>query len=550
MKIMGRLLMLALLVGLVIYAASANAAKNFHFFQNVAKEAGVDDNGHGKGVILFDYDGDGRVDIFKSNKGGHNVLYHNDGNGKFTNETVKAGLWDTGFSMGSVMGDLTNDGHEDLIVAKGGRFEVDSVKVYKGLGNGKFKDVTESSGLAGYKDFTYGALLCDFDHDGKLDLFLSNYGVHSEDRLFHNESTPGHIKFRDVTKQAGLGKLRGWSWSAQAVDVNEDGWDDLYVCRGRYPAGEPNKLYLNVSTPGHIRFADYSKQSGLDDPNWTLGATWADYDHSGHMSVYISNYVGPNRLMKGDGTGHFTDVTHFAGLDDKPDHWGKGPCWVDINNSGYPSLYEADCKFASQLYLNDGNGKFTNITEQNPDCKMTAFRKKGVACGDIYGNGSLDLYVVNWAEPAALLRNLNVNKNWIEVDAKGTISNMDGVGTKIRVFDAGHMGDMRHYRGMSEVQTATGFCAQNPLTQHFGVDHRHNYDIEAIFPSGLIGYKLNVHTAQRIKITEPRSLAMQKKLYPMAVADNGLRYPLSVAVAAPYNPGMSDVFNASACAKF
>jgi len=549
MSKLGRFLMLALVIGLVAYITSAGAEKNLTFFKNMAKEAGVDDKGHGKGVILFDYDHDGRVDIFKSNKGGHNVLYHNDGNGKFSDVTVQAGLYDTGFSMGSVMGDLTNDGHPDLIVAKGGRNEVDCNRVYKGLGNGKFKDVTAECGLAGIKDFTYGALLCDFDHDGKLDLFLANYGVGKKNRLFHNESTPGHIKFREVTDEAGLGNDYGWSWSAQAVDVNEDGWDDLFVCRGRYPSGEPKKLYLNVSTPGHIKFADFTKESGIDDNNWTLGAAWGDYDNSGHLSVYLSNYVGPNRLFKGDGTGHFVEVTHFAKLDDKPDHWGKGPCWGDINNDGYLDLYEGDCKFSKQLYLNNGDGTFLNITEQNPDAKFETVRTKGTAMADLDGKGSLDIYVVNWAVPAGLLKNMHHDKNWLEVDCQGTVSNRDAVSTKLRVFDAGHMADRKHFRGLRVVQTATGFCSQNPLTQHFGVKSDRNYDVEAVFPSGLIAYALNVHTAQKIKITEPSSLAQQKELYPMAVADAGQRFPLSTAVAAPFNPNRSDVYNARASAK-
>ena len=106
------------------------------------------------------YDKDGRVDMFKSNKGGHNVLWHNEGDGTFKDVTVDAGVYDTGFSMGSVMGDLTNDGNTDLVVAKGGRIEVDSNRVYKGLGNGKFKDVTAAAGI---RNANFGASAAWFD---------------------------------------------------------------------------------------------------------------------------------------------------------------------------------------------------------------------------------------------------------------------------------------------------------------------------------------------------------------------------------------------------
>ncbi len=547
MKRLGRFLMLAMVVGLVTYAGSATAGKTLTFFTDGTEKAGVGDKGHGKGVILNDYDKDGNIDIFKSNKGGHNVLYHNNGDGTFTDVTVKAGLYDTGFAMGSVMADIDNDGIPDLVVAKGGRTEIDQNRIYRGLGNGKFQDVTESCG-AGTKDFTYGALLCDFDHDGKLDLFYSNYGGDKKNRLFHNESTKGHIKFKEVTDQAGLGAY-GWSWSATAVDVNEDGWDDLYVSRGRYPAGEPNKMYLNVSTPGHIKFADFSKESGIDDKDWTLGSAFADYDNDGHMDVYISNYVGNNKLFKGDGTGHFTEVSHFAKIDDKPDHWGKGPSWGDINNDGFVDLYEGDCKFANQLYLNNGDGTFTNVTEQNPCVKYETIRTKGTAMADFDNKGALDIYVVNWAVASGLMKNINHDKNWLEVDCKGTVSNRDAVSTKVKVYDAGFMGDKRHFRGIREVQTSTGFCSQNPLVQHFGVDAKRHYDVQAIFPSGLIAYALDVKTAQKIKMVEPATLAQQKELYPMATADAGQRFPLSVAVLAPWTPSTSDVMNAKAVVK-
>ncbi|MBI5191795.1 MAG: CRTAC1 family protein [Nitrospirae bacterium] len=547
MKAFGRFLMLGLVVGLVSYASSASAGKSLTIFSDVTEKAGVGDKGHGKGIIFNDYDKDGYADILVSNKGGRNVLYHNDKDGTFSDATEAAGVYDTGFAMGSSMGDMDNDGIADIHVAKGGRTEIDSNKIYRGLGNGKFEDVTASCG-AGVKDFTYGSLLCDFDHDGKLDLFLSNYGVNSKNRVFRNESTPGSIKFVEVTETAGVTE-RGWSWSSTAVDVNNDGWDDVYVSRGRYPAGEPNIMYLNVSTPGKIRFADISKESGLQDKNWALGAAFADYDNDGNMDCYLSNYVGPNKLFKGDGTGHFVETTHKAGMDDKPDHWGKGPAWGDINNDGFVDLYEGDCKFANQLYLNNGDGTFTNITEQNPDVKLETVRTKGVAFADYDNDGHLDLYAINWAVANSLYRNVSTDKDWLQVDCVGTVSNRDAVSTKVAVYDAGHMGDRKYFRGMREVQTASGFCSQNMSTQHFGVNGDKTYDVVAKFPSGLMAYALDVKAAQRIKITEPTSVAQQVEMYPLAVADAGLRYPLSVAVMAPWTPAASDVLNAKAVVK-
>jgi len=547
MKIWGKFMMLAMVVGLVVLAGSAMAGKNLTIFSDVTDKAGVGSKGHAKGVAFYDYDKDGYADILVSNKGGANVLYHNNHDGTFTEVTDAAGVRESGFAMGSVFADFDNDGIADLYVPRGGRTEIDSNLLFKGLGNGKFQDVTKESGT-GCKDFSYGSLAADFDHDGKLDLVVVNYGVGSKNRIFHNESTPGHIKFHEVTDEAGLTQ-HGWSWSAQAADVNNDGWDDLYIVRGRYPAGEPNLLYLNVSTPGHIKFADISKQSGLDDKNWGLGAAFADYDNDGNMDCYISNYIGPNKLFRGDGTGHFVEVTHFAKMDDQPDHWGKGPAWGDVNNDGYLDLFEGDCKFSAQLYMNNGNGTFTNVTEQNPALKLETVRKKGAAFADMDNDGDLDLYVACWAVPSKLFRNETNNGDWLEVDAAGTVSNRDAVGTKVRVFDTGHMGDMKSYRGIRAVQTATGFCSQNMLTQHFGVSASKNYDVEAVFPSGLIAYALNVKAGQRIKITEPTSLAQQKELYPMAKAVASQRYPLSQFVMAPSTPASGDVMSAKATVK-
>jgi len=542
MKIIGRFTMLALMVGVIVYATTATAGKG-SIYTDVTDAAGVGDKGHGKGIAFYDYNKDGFADIFVSNKGGANVLYMNKKDGAFENVTDAAGVSDTGFAMGSCFGDLDNDGIADLYVPKGGRVEIEANRLFRGIGNGKFEDVTKMAGV-GCKEFSYGSLMNDFDHDGRLDLLVINYGVGQKNRLFHNETKKaGEIIFREVTDEAGLVQT-GWSWSAQTADMNNDGWTDLYISRGRYPAGEPNICYLNASVPGKVRFVDFSKESGIDDANWALGAAFADYDNDGNIDCYLSNYVGPNKLYKGDGTGHFVETTHIAGLDDRPDHWGKGPVFGDINHDGYVDLYEGDCKFANQLYINNGDGTFTNVTEENPDVKLETVRTKGTAMADMDNDGDLDLYAVNWAVKNALYQNNTNDSNWLQVDCAGTVSNRDAVGAKVRVYPSGHLGDKALMAGGREVMTSTGFCSQNMLTQHFGLSAAKTYDVEAVFPSGLIAYALDVKTGQRIKVTEPSSLAQQKELYPMAVANAGQRFPISEAVMAPWTPANSDVMNA------
>jgi len=548
MKNSVRFMMLTLLVGLVVYAGSARAGKSLTIFSDVTDKAGVASKGHGKGIAFYDYDKDGYADILVSNKGGANKLYRNNHDGTFSDVTDSSGAYNNGFAMGSIFADFDNDGIADLYIPKGGRVEIESNRMLRGIGGGKFAEVTKEAGV-GCKDFSYGSLGNDFDHDGKIDLLVVNYGVGSQNRLFHNESTPGHIKFKEVTDEAGLTE-HGWSWSATTADVDNDGWSDLYVSRGRYPAGEPNIMYLNKSTPGHIKFADISKESGLDDKNWALGTAFADYDNDGNLDCYLSNYVGPNKLFKGDGTGHFVETTHIARMDDRPDHWGKGPVWGDINNDGFVDLYEGDCKFANQLYLNNGDGTFTNITEQNPAVKLETVRTKGSAMADYDNDGDLDIYAVNWAVSSKLFRNETNDGNWLQVNCAGTVSSKDAIGAKVRVYDAGRMGDKKAFRGIREVQTSTGFCSQNMLTQHFGVNAAKNYDVQVTFPSGLIAYALDQKAGQRLTVTEPVSLAQQKEMYPLAKADSGQRFPLSQIVMAPWTPaGHDDVLNAKAATR-
>jgi hypothetical protein len=208
-------------------------------FTDITEMAGVGDRGHGKGVAFADVDNDGDFDLYVSNKGGQNVLYVNQG-GVYVDGSAQAGdrLDDPGLSMGSVFGDYDNDGDQDLYIVKGGRYEIEANRLLRN-DNGRFVDVTNRAGV-GSKEFTYSAAFADVDNDGLLDLYLANYGVGARNTLYRNN---GDGTFTDVTDTAGVGD-RSWSWSAVFADVNSDGYQDLYVVNGRYPAGEPNHLYL------------------------------------------------------------------------------------------------------------------------------------------------------------------------------------------------------------------------------------------------------------------------------------------------------------------
>jgi hypothetical protein len=439
-------------------------------FTDITDVAGVGDRGHGKGVAFADVDGDGDLDLYVSNKGGENALYLNDGTGTFAPAPREAGdrLDDSGMSMGSCFGDIDNDGDQDLYIVKGGRYEIEANRLLINE-DGRLVDKTRKAGV-GSKEFTYSAAFVDVDNDGFLDLYLANYGVGAKNTLYRNN---GDGTFDDVTDAAGVGD-RSWSWSAVFSDVNGDGFQDLYVVNGRYPAGEPNHLYMNN---GDGSFRDASRESGVEDGNWGLGAAFADVDNDGDFDLFVSNYVGPNKLYLNDGSGIFTDVSEASGLADEG--WGKGPSFGDVDHDGDLDLYEGDCKLANKLYLNDGSGVFTDVADQNPALKNETVRTKGTAFADIDNDGDLDLYVVNWGVSNRLYRNDLNDGRYLKISLKGTVSNADAVGARVSVSRAGKL------VGVQEVRTLTGFCSQAPLDLHFGLPAEGAYQVDVVFPSGL-----------------------------------------------------------------
>jgi hypothetical protein len=458
-------------------------------FVDITAESGMALNGRNKGVAIADVDVDGLPDLFISNKGGPSHLYRNLGNGKFEDVTESAGLAETGYAMGSAFGDVNNDGKPDLYVAKGGRYEIESNRLYFNAstpGNVKFIDITASS-ATGIKAFTYGATLLDYDKDGRLDIYCSNYGVGQHNVLFRNVSTgtgAADVKFVDVTEQAGVG-TGTWSWSTVAFDYDGDGWDDLYVSTGRYPGVGRNLLYKNL---GNGTFKDVAEEAGVVNGAWTLGTGVGDINNSGFLSMYISNYVGGNKLMLNLGNGKFKDITKESGT--SHNGWGKGTSFADTDHSGKLSFYEGDCKFSNQLYHNNGDLTFTDIVDRFPSMKLETIRTKGVSFFDADGDGDQDLAVMNWEVGPRIYRNDQNDGNFIKVTAVGTTwadesrklrSTRDAVGATVKLFDAAGK-----LLGSRQVITSNGFCGCPPLEVHFGAPANGNYTIEVTFPSGIV----------------------------------------------------------------
>jgi hypothetical protein len=493
---------------LAIFLFMTAGAASALSFTDVTAEAGAGDKGRGKGVAFADIDGDGDWDMYLSNKGGANVLYRNDstpGNIRFTDITASAGdnLGDTGYCMGSVFGDIDNDGDPDLFIAKGGQHEIEPNRLLRNDstdGEIRFTDVSVEAGI-GTRDFTYQGAFGDYDRDGDLDLFMANYGVGVKSRLFRNDSTGGAVRFTEVTDEAGVG-LPGWAWGASFSDVNGDGWADIYVVSGRYPAGESNKLFRNN---GDGTFSEIAREAGVADPNWGLGASWQDIDRDGDPDLYLSNYVGENKLFRNDGDFTFTDISAEAGVAN--DGWGKGPSFADIDHDGDLDFYEGDCKLANQLYVNDGSGIFSDRVADFPSMKNEGVRTKATAFSDFDGDGDLDLYVVNWNVPNRVYMNGQNDHNYLKVRLVGSASNTMAVGSVVRVFEGGHSGDMTRFVSQREMQTATGFCSQEAQELHFGLDASGTYDLVVNFPSGSEVKVDGVKPGQTLTVEESQAVA-------------------------------------------
>ncbi len=460
--------------------------------KDVTDTSGTGDPGNGKGAAFADVDNDGDWDLYISNKGGANRLMINDGKGVFTDATGEAGegLDDAGFAMGSVFFDFDNDGWVDLYVPKGGRYEIEANRLFKNV-DGKFVDVTDKAGV-GSKEFTYAAAAADYNNDGFIDLYLANYGVGAKNILYRNN---GNGTFTDVTDTAGVGD-RSWSWMAVWADVNNDGAPDLYVINGRYPAGEPNTLYIN---DGKGKFTSEGVARGVSDSNWGLGAAFADTDSDGDLDLFVSNYVGANGYYVNDGAGNFPPAAQDSGLANTG--WGKGPTFGDIDHDGDLDLYEGDCKVANQLYRNNGDGTFSDIAQDNEAVMCSSVRTKGTSFADIDNDGDLDLYVVNWGAPNKMFLNTTNDANWIKVRLSGTISNSMAIGSRVWVREGERL------VGMADLQTSSGFCAQPPQELHFGASSTSVYTVEVRFPSGARKIIEGVQTGQTLTIEEPGEVA-------------------------------------------
>jgi hypothetical protein len=505
----------------------------------------------GPGVAFIDYDNDGWPDIFLVNgtewpghasKHATPKLYHNNHDGTFTDVTHKAGL-DTlqGFGMGVAVGDFDNDGYDDLFVTAYGQNHL-----FHNNGNGTFTDVTQKAGLGGVQEFSTGAAWVDYDKDGRLDLVVANYVQWTPEtdlyctldgksksyctpesykgtavRLWHNR---GDGTFEDVTKKAGLGDPTSKTLGVAVLDYDGDGWPDLLLSNDT----QPNKLYRNN---GDGTFTEKAVLAGVafsEDgvARAGMGVDASDYDRSGHPSLLITNFSNQMlSLYHNEGSGLFVDEAPQSEIGRASLlTLGFGCFFFDYDLDGWPDVFvanghidpdiervQANVKYAMppHLFRNVGAGKFEEVTKSMGAAFSSPRVARGAAYADIYNDGRLDVLMATNGGPAVLFRNEasggmgTVNQS-LRVKLVGTKSNRDGIGTTVRVTVAGGTQTQMMRSGSS-------YLSASELVLTFGLgQHEKAERVEIAWPSGQTDRLTDVAAGETVVVTEGKGVTANR----------------------------------------
>ncbi|MDQ1639018.1 MAG: enediyne biosynthesis protein [Pyrinomonadaceae bacterium] len=499
------------------------------------------------GVALFDYDNDGYLDIYfvnsltvdlvKSNQKTKSFLYHNNGDGTFTDVAVQAGVSDIGWGMGVAVADYDNDGFDDLYVTCLGKN-----RLFKNNGNGTFKDVTDKAGV-GDPRWSTGAAFVDFDRDGKLDLFVSNYvnfdvnhlpefgsgrtcqfkGISVQcgprglagagDSLYRNN---GDGTFTDVSKKAGVSDPDGYyGLGIICSDFDGDGWVDIFVAND----STPNFLYHNN---GDGTFKDIGFAAGVavnenGSEQGSMGVTMGDYDHDGKLDLFVTNFADEyNTLYHADGPNSFTDLSFKAQVAAVSlSYVGWGTKFFDYDNDGWVDLYVANGHVYPQLenyrqrslvHRNNRDGTFTEVAAELGAPLLEKRVGRGVAFGDIDNDGDIDMVINDLDGAPQVLRNDGGNaNNSVLIKLIGVKSNRNGVGARVKVVAA----DLTQ---IDEVRSGASYLSQSDFRLHFGLAMQSKISlIEIRWPGGLVDKVTDVSVNRMLTIKEGQGIVEQKE---------------------------------------
>src|SRR6266849_3655058 len=494
----------------------------------------------GPGCAFIDYDNDGYPDIILINGtdfAGHShagattpKLYHNNGNGTFTDVTRKAGLALPMFGLGVAVGDYDNDGFDDLFITALGQSHL-----FHNNGNGTFTEVTKNAGMWGPSEFSTSAAWVDYDRDGKLDLVVANYvrwseatdlyctldGTHksyctpesykgSSARLWHNL---GGGRFEDATQKAGLYDATSKSLGIAILDYNGDGLPDIFLANDT----QPNKLYLNR---GNGTFEEKAVASGVafsEDgiARAGMGVDAGDYDRSGHPSIIITNFANQMlSLYHNEGNGLFVDEAPRSEVGRATlVTLGFGCFFFDYDNDGWPDIFVADGHIENEiervqkrvtyaepphLFRNLGGGKFQEVTQSVGAGLASPKVARGAAYADIDNDGSLDVLMTTNGGRAYLFHNEGGTNRSLRIKLVGTKSNRDGIGAIVRVS----AGSDKQWLTM---KSGSSYLSQSELVLTFGMGSKTKADtVEIDWPSGQVEKLSNIATGQTVTLQEAK----------------------------------------------
>jgi hypothetical protein len=508
------------------------------------------------GVVLIDYDRDGWPDIYFTNQptvdqalkgvSAPGALYHNNRDGTFTDVTAKSGLNTSCLANGGAVGDYNNDGWPDLyLTCLGGNV------LYRNNGDGTFTDVTEQAHVRDGR-YSTGAAFGDYDNDGFIDLMVVNYvDFHLDDMpkfgsasfckyrgldvqcgprglrgagdsLFHNN---GDGTFTDVSKEAGVSDPDGYyGLGVVWADFNNTGRPDIYIAND----STPKYLYRNL---GNGKFDEIGLQSGTavsedGSEQASMGIALGDYNHTGRPSIYVTNFTDENDLLyRNQGNWDFDEVSYPSGVALPSLPWVKwGTAFVDLDNSGwldlitvtghvYPQVDQLPSgggyRQPSLLQINQRDGTFCDASDEAGPALMQPRVSRGLAVGDLFNDGNMDVVIEDLDGKPMILRNHGVPGNhWVSFELDGTKSNRAALNARIKIVAGG-------MTQTSEIHSGGSYLSQNDLRVHFGLGTATKIDkIEIRWPSGLVEELNNLATDRFYNVLEGKGVVDPKVARP------------------------------------
>jgi enediyne biosynthesis protein E4 len=515
------------------------------------------------GVLLIDFDRDGWLDIYFTNsptvemaikkQRSRSALYRNNGDGTFVDVTDKAGVAFPCFAFGGAVGDYNNDSWPDMYISCLG-----SNVLYRNNGNGTFTDVTPQAGVDDVR-WSAGAAFADYDNDGFVDLAVANYvdfrfddlpkfgssptctyrGIAVQcgprglkgagDSLFHNN---GDGTFSDVSKSAGVDDALGF-YGMQVVwsDFDDDGRPDLFVAND----STPNLMYRNE---GNGKFTELGLESGTavsedGSEQGCMGVAIGDYDHTGKPSIYVTNFANEyNTLYKNLGKWDFRDVSYKSGVAQSSLTGVKwGTAFADFNNDTWLDLITVSGHVYPQvdvlpgqggyrepmiLQINQGNGTFCDASLQGGAPLQQKRVSRGLAVGDLFNRGVLDMVINDLDGPPMVLRNPGIpSGHWVSFELAGTKSNRLAIGAKLKLVAGG-------VTQTAEVRSGSSYLSQDDLRVHFGLGAHEKIDsLEIRWPSGKVEVIANIVPDRHHAIEEGSGLVPAAKIRPQKAGGSG-----------------------------